>query len=148
MSNRKQRIAKTILVPLVFIGFWIGFHRFITGTGPPNVVDVIFVIFFGLVINIFVIYYAFIHKLSRNERVRLLNWRQLFVIAMTVLLIAYRVYFAFEEIERGFKDRSGIIWNCTRWIFGLIFIGGIWIFLLRDKRIPDQKIGTTSKNNK
>jgi len=135
MSNK----LKYSLAILVFITFWLMFHRLSTAASPPKFVELIVMSFYALIINIFTIYYAFIYKIKQDEKRQILNWRQLFVIAMAILLVVYRVYFAFEDIQRGMIDRRGIIQHNTVWVIGVLFIAGIWAFLLRDKRPSGQK---------
>ena len=135
MSNK----LKYILAIMVFIILWVMVHRFSTQMSPPTIVELISVLFCVLLINIFTIYYAFIHKMKRGEKRQTLNWRQLFVIASVTLFIAYKVYFALVDIQHGLKDKSGIIQHNTVWIIGTLVIGGIWAFLVRDKCPPNQK---------
>ncbi|MHC4622575.1 MAG: hypothetical protein ACYS4W_01595 [Planctomycetota bacterium] len=132
--NKNYPILKIAVALFVFIGFWFAFHRFITAPPPPKTADLALVLCFTATISIFAIYYAFIHKTTEDYPKRILNWRQLFVIAMTVLLIAYRVYFAYEDVERGLRDENAIISNCSTWVLCMAIIGAVVAFRLRDKQ--------------
>ena len=145
MSNK----IKYSLAFFTFIVFWFGFHRFTTGATPPNVVDSILMLSCAVVINVFSIYYVFIHKTRQSEKRRILNWRQFFAIALTVLLIAYRIYFILEDIRRGLKDKGIIIQSATIWIIGVLVSASIFVFLLRDKNLQAKsRPKTITKGNR
>jgi hypothetical protein len=145
MDSKNKRVIKIGFVLFVFFGSWFQILRLAKRPTPPGLVDLIIVLSFGLVIGISAFYYIFLHKKSENQRIKRLNWRQLFVIGYTFLLVAHRVCFALQDLEHGSIDKGEIIQHNTILIIGMLFIGSIFTFLLRDKSSSSQK---KSKNYK